>query len=58
MNRKDGAIVATAILWAGEILAMAWLLAGTGYVLPALVSLAAGGAVNIVIVASGTRWKT
>ena len=53
MNRQDGAIVATAILWAGEIVAMLVLLTGTDYVIPALISLAGGGAVNTLIVPGG-----
>ena len=58
MNRQDGVIVATAILWAGEIIAMVLLLTGTEYVMPALILLAGGGAVNIVIIASGRQQTT
>jgi hypothetical protein len=52
MNRWNGAVIATAILWAGEVIAMAVLVAGTDYFLPLLINLAAGGAVNILIVAN------
>lgn len=57
MKRENGVVVATAILWAGEIVAMTVLLAGTEYILPAVIILAGGGAVNILIIA-GTRQRT
>ncbi len=57
MQRQVGAIIATAILWAGEIIAITVLLTGTEYGIPALVLLSGGGAANILIVAA-SRQKT
>jgi hypothetical protein len=52
MNRQDGSIVATAILWSAALVAMVVLLKGTEYALPALTIIASAGAVNILIVAT------
>ncbi len=58
MDKLSAIVVATAIIWAAEIIAISIILAGTPYFGPLLPIIAGGAAVNIIIVASARiDWK-